>query len=81
MEAVRARCGPGFAILVRLNGRDDALEGGITPDLAARYAAVAANAGADAIHVTAYSSVTGGPGFTEGPLPWRPCQYEELARR
>ena len=80
VEAVRARCGPGFAILVRLNGRDDALEGGITPDLAARYAARAAAAGADAIHVTAYSSITGGPGFTEGPLPWRPCQYEELAR-
>ncbi|MEC8999906.1 MAG: FAD-dependent oxidoreductase [Actinomycetota bacterium] len=80
VEAVRDRCGPDFVILVRLNGRDDALPGGITPDLAARYAARATAAGADAIHVTAYSSITGGPGFTEGPLPWQDCQYEDLAR-
>ena len=80
VTAVRARCGDGFAVLVRLNGRDAALDGGITPDLAARYAALAADAGADAIHVTAYSSITGGAGFTEGPLPWLDCQYEDLAR-
>ena len=80
VHAVRARCGPDFAVLVRLNGRDAALDGGITPDLAARYAALAVDAGADAIHVTAYSSITGGPGFTEGPLPWLDCQYEDLAR-
>ena len=80
VRAVRSRCGTNFAVLVRLNGRDAALAGGITPDLAARYAALAADAGADAIHVTAYSSVTGGTGFTEGPLPWLDCQYEDLAR-
>ena len=80
VEAIRARCGPDFALMVRLNGLDTALKGGITPDLAAQYAAMAANAGADAIHVTAYSSITGGTGFTEGPLPWLDCQYEDLAR-
>ncbi len=80
VEAVRTRCGPDFAVLVRLNGRDAALPGGITPDLAARYAARAVAAGADAIHVSAYSSITGGAGFTEGPLPWRECQYEEMTR-
>ena len=80
LEAIRARCGPDFALMVRLNGLDTALKGGITPDLAAQYAAMAANAGADAIHVTAYSSITGGTGFTEGPLPWLDCQYEDLAR-
>ncbi len=80
VQAIRARCGTKFAILVRLNGRDTALDGGITPDLATQYAALAVAAGADAIHVTAYSSITGGPGFTEGPLPWLDCQYEDLAR-
>ena len=80
LEAIRARCGPDFALMVRLNGLDTALKGGITPDLAAKYAAMSANAGADAIHVTAYSSITGGTGFTEGPLPWLDCQYEDLAR-
>ncbi len=80
VEAVRARCGADFALLVRLNGQDAALPKGITPDLAARYALKAETAGADAIHVTAYSSITGRAGFTEGPLPWRDCQYEDLAR-
>ena len=80
LKAIRARCGPDFALMVRLNGLDTALKGGITPDLAAQYAAMSANAGADAIHVTAYSSITGGTGFTEGPLPWLDCQYEDLAR-
>lgn len=80
VEAVRERCGPDFAVLVRLNGKDKALPRGITPDLATQYAAMAVEAGADAIHVTAYSSITGGPGFTEGPLPWQDCQYEDLAR-
>ena len=80
LESIRARCGTDLALMVRLNGLDAALKGGITPDLAAQYAAVAADAGADAVHVTAYSSITGGPGFTEGPLPWLDCQYEDLAR-
>jgi len=80
VKAVRTRCGPDFAVLVRLNGQDTALPEGITPDLAARYAIKAEAAGADAIHVTAYSSITGRAGFTEGPLPWQDCQYEGLAR-
>jgi len=80
VTAIRNRCGPDFTILVRLDGRDYAMANGITPELAARYAAMAVGAGADAIHVTAYSTTAGGPGFTDGPLPWLECQYEDLAR-
>ena len=80
VSAIRQRCGPDFAILVRLDGRDYAMADGITPELAASYAALAVGAGADAIHVTAYSTTAGGPGFTDGPLPWLECQYEDLAR-
>lgn len=80
VTAIRNRCGPDFTILVRLDGRDYAMANGITPELAARYAAMAVGAGADAIHVTAYSTTAGGPGFTDGPIPWLECQYEDLAR-
>ncbi len=80
VSAIRQRCGPDFTILVRLDGRDYAMTDGITPELAAHYAALAVRAGADAIHVTAYSTTAGGPGFTDGPLPWLECQYEDLAR-
>jgi len=80
VTAIRQRCGPDFGILVRLDGRDYGMADDITPDLSARYATLAVGAGADAIHVTAYSTTAGGPGFTDGPLPWQECQYEDLAR-
>ena len=81
VQAVRARCGEGFAILVRLDGREFGHgEDGITPELAAQYAAAAEAAGADAVHVSASTVSPLGVGFTDGPLPWRPGQYVELAR-
>lgn len=90
IEAVRAACGPGFAVVVRLDGAEFAsahddgagLEsGGITPELAARHAAIAASAGVDAVHVSASSVNSMSYLFTEGPLPWQPGQYAGLARK
>jgi 2,4-dienoyl-CoA reductase-like NADH-dependent reductase (Old Yellow Enzyme family)/thioredoxin reductase len=80
--AVRRACGDGFAIIVRLDGREYGTESavGTTPELAAAYAARAADAGADAIHVSASSTNSMGPGFTDGPLPWQPGQYLDHAR-
>jgi 2,4-dienoyl-CoA reductase-like NADH-dependent reductase (Old Yellow Enzyme family)/thioredoxin reductase len=78
VSAVRARCGDGFAIIVRLDGREYS-EGGIDPLLAAEYALLAERAGADAIHVTASGVDAMGVGFTNGPLPWQPGQYVGLA--
>lgn len=80
--AVRRACGDGFAIVVRLDGREYGTDSavGITPDLAAAYAAHAVDAGADAIHVSASSTNSMGPGFTDGPLPWQPGQYLDHAR-
>lgn len=78
VRAIRSRCGSGFAIIVRLDGREYA-EGGIEPLLAAEYAAMAERAGADAIHVTASGTDAMGVGFTNGPLPWKPGQYVGLA--
>lgn len=77
--AVRARCGDGFAIVVRLDGSEH-VEGGITPDLAARHAQLAEAAGADAVHVSANAPNAMGTGFTLGPLPWQPEQYVDYAR-
>ncbi len=78
VSAIRARCGDGFAIVVRLDGREYA-DGGITPELAARHAQLAVEAGADAISVSAVSPNALGTGFTDGPLPWQPDQYVPLA--
>ena len=78
IRAIRARCGPEFAIIVRLDGREYA-DGGIEPLLAAEYAVMAERAGADAIHVTASGVDAMGVGFTNGPLPWQPGQYVGLA--
>lgn len=76
--AVRARCGDGFAIIVRLDGREYS-EGGIEPLMSAEYALLAEQAGADAIHVSASGVDAMGVGFTNGPLPWQPGQYVGLA--
>ncbi len=78
IRGIRARCGSGFAIIVRLDGREYS-EGGIEPLLAAEYAAMAEQAGADAIHVSASGVDAMGVGFTNGPLPWQPGQYVGLA--
>lgn len=78
VRAIRERCGPTFAVVVRIDGREYA-PGGITPTLASRYAAMAEAAGADAIHVSAVAPNALGTGFTDGPLPWKPNQYADLA--
>ncbi len=78
VRAVRRRCGDDFAVVVRLDGREYA-SGGITPELAAAHAVMAQAAGAHAIHVSANAPNATGTGFTDGPLPWQPDQYLELA--
>ena len=78
--AVRHACGPEFAVIVRLDGHEYGIEGGITIQNAAEHAQAAVDAGADAIHVSATSSAGTGVGFTDAPIPWQPNQYENLAK-
>lgn len=78
VAAVRAATSPDFAIVVRLDGKEFGIEGGITPALAAAHAKAAVAAGADAVHVSAIGAPDSGVSFTEGPLPWKPAQYREL---
>jgi 2,4-dienoyl-CoA reductase-like NADH-dependent reductase (Old Yellow Enzyme family)/thioredoxin reductase len=78
IEAIRARCGDDFAVIVRIDGREYA-EGGVTPELAAEHAVLAQAAGAHAVHVSASAPNALGVGFTDGPLPWQADQYVGLA--
>lgn len=77
---VRETTGPDFAVVVRIDGTEFAIEDGITPELAAAHALAAEMAGADAVHVSAYGKPDSGVAFTDGPLPWQPMQYVDLAR-
>ncbi len=77
--AVRAATSDDFAIVVRLDGAEFGIEDGTTPELAAQHAVIAERAGADAIDVSATGAPDSGVAFTDGPLPWKPLQYRELA--
>lgn len=78
VAAIRSRCGAGFVVVVRLDGCEFRVDGGITPQLAAQHAQAAVDAGADAIHVSAMGAPDSGVAFTDGPLPWQPGQYREI---
>ena len=78
IQAVRNAVGSGFPILVRLNGCEYGIEGGITPQESAATARIAQDAGADAIHVSA-NAVNPFRDFTLGPLPSEVGQYRQMA--
>ncbi len=79
-EAKR-RAGQDFPIWARIDCREFRVPGGIEPEDAVRTAELAVAAGADAIHVSAYSDSTSGPAFTDGPLTHTESAYvEETAR-
>ncbi len=77
IKAAKQRAGADFPIWARLDCREFRTPGGITPEVAARTAELAAEAGADAIHVTAYSDATSGVAFTDGPLTHTESAYVE----
>jgi 2,4-dienoyl-CoA reductase (NADPH2) len=77
IKAAKQRAGTDFPIWARLDCREFRTPGGITPEDAARTAELAAEAGADAIHVTAYSDATSGVAFTDGPLTHTESAYVE----
>ena len=79
VRAVRARVGAGFPVLVRINGHEFGIDGGLDASTAAEVAPFIAAAGADAIHVSANAHNPFGD-FTDGPLPSEPASYRLLAR-
>lgn len=79
LRATRERVGPDFAIWCRVDGREFHTEGGITEAMAQRTAELAEEAGADAIHVSAYADPTNAIAFTDAPLVHEPGGYLPLA--
>ena len=80
LRAVKARCGADFPVWARLDGEELRTSGGITPTDAAATARLAAQAGADAVSVSAYATLAEGKAFTEAPLAQAPNAFAAYAR-
>jgi 2,4-dienoyl-CoA reductase-like NADH-dependent reductase (Old Yellow Enzyme family) len=79
IRASKARTGDDFPIWCRLDAREYRTPGGITESDGQRAAELAAEAGADAIHVSAYADSTSGVAFTDAPLVDEPGRFVEMA--
>jgi 2,4-dienoyl-CoA reductase-like NADH-dependent reductase (Old Yellow Enzyme family) len=80
LRAVKARCGADFPVWVRLDGEELRTKGGIQPADAAAAALLAVRAGADAVSVSAYATLSEGKAFTEAPLAQEPNAFLPYAR-
>jgi 2,4-dienoyl-CoA reductase (NADPH2) len=78
VRACKAQAGADFPIWCRIDAVEYRTPGGIRFEDAQRTAELLAEAGADAIHVSAYANPLG-PGFTEGPIVHRQCGYADFA--
>ncbi|MFP6663956.1 MAG: FAD-dependent oxidoreductase [Deltaproteobacteria bacterium] len=79
IRATKAKAGSDFPVIVRLDAKEFRTPDGITFEDAKKTAQLAVQAGADAIHITAYADATSAPGFTDGPLPHTPSAYIDFA--
>ncbi|HEY9035238.1 MAG TPA: FAD-dependent oxidoreductase [Pseudomonadales bacterium] len=68
IAAVKARVGDAFPVWCRLDAHEYRIEKGIRINDAVAAAQLAQQAGADAIHVSAYADSSVGVAFTEAPL-------------
>lgn len=75
--AIRSRVGPGYPVIVKLNGREFDLENALTDGEVVAASRLIEAAGADAIHVSGYSNDPFG-GFTSGPLPAEVAAYRSV---
>lgn len=79
IQAVKERVGRDFPVWARIDCREFRTPGGITPEDARRTAELIAEAGVDAIHVSAYADATSGVAFTDAPLVHKEAGYVEYA--
>lgn len=75
LRAVKARVGADFPVWVRLDSEEMHTPGGITLTDAIATAKLCEAAGADAISVSAYATMTKGVDFTDAPIPQKPAAY------
>lgn len=78
LRACRERAGEDFTIWCRIDATEFGYDDGIQLEHAVRTAELAAEAGADAIHVSAYADPIGA-GFTLGPIVHAPSGYADFA--
>ncbi len=78
LRACKERAGADFTVWCKIDSTEFGIEGGIRYEDAQRTAELAAEAGADAIDVSAYADSMG-PGFTEGPIVHREGGYVDFA--
>lgn len=79
LRACKQRAGADYPVWCRIDAVEFRTPGGIRFDDARRTAEIAAEAGADAIHVSAYADSSSAVGFTDAPLPDRAAAYVEYA--
>ncbi len=79
LRACKQRAGADYPVWCRIDAVEFRTPGGIRFDDARRTAEIAVEAGADAIHVSAYADSSSAVGFTEAPLPDRAAAYVEYA--
>jgi 2,4-dienoyl-CoA reductase (NADPH2) len=81
LQAVRERVGKNFALWCRLDAREFRLDGGISLEDACQTARLAEQAGADAVHISAYANNASGIGFTEAPLVHKVAGFVDFAKK
>ena len=79
IRAVRARVGAELPVWARLDGAELGVPDGISVEDAQRTAELAAAAGLDAVHVSAYADPGSGAAFTVAPLVHEPRGFAALA--
>ena len=80
IRAIKTRCGAGFPVWVRLDAEELRTPGGITLADAVATAQLCEEAGADAISVSAYATITTGTAFTEPKLLALGYAFEQAAK-
>ncbi len=81
IHTVKDRLGAAFPVWCRIDAVEYRTPNGLTLEHAQRNAELAVEAGADAIHVSAYADATSAPGFTEAPLVHRPAGFTDFAAK
>jgi len=79
IRAVKLSAGDDFPVWCRLDAREYRTPEGIEFEDTVVTSQLAVEAGADAIHLSAYGDMTSGPAFTEGTLPFREATHAALS--
>ncbi len=80
IEAIKDRVGADFPVWCRLDATEFFVDGGTRIEGARRTAQLAAEAGADAIHVSAHADPARAVGVTEGHATHTPCHFVDFAK-